>query len=270
MVAPLRRQKQDHIDGTFYAVLSAHTYTEHITTTMADEQTAEFFQPMPDEAAPEVPAEAPPADAPILMGPPSEEAPAFAAAPPEDAGFVGDVDATAAPPAEDAPIVLGAPAEDAFAAAPEDAGAEPIELPPAPVEEEALALPEEPVVPEEPTGPTPMSIWNDEWQVTLKDRKDAENAKKAEVLEQAKAEMEAFQAAREAKREARMKTNRSDEQEKLEAMEADLENDNSWQKVCKLVELSHEAGDDSADVKRMRDVMILLKNDEKAAAALSN
>lgn len=246
---------------------------------MADEQTAEFFQPMPDEAAPEVPTEVPPADAPILMGPPSEEAPAFAAAPPEDAGFVGDVDATAAPPAEDAPILLGAPAEDsapAFAAAPEDAGAEPIELPPAPVEEAipaadaAMMIPEDPVVPEEPTGPTPMSIWNDEWQVTLKDRKDAENAKKAEVLEQAKAEMEAFQAAREAKREARMKTNRSDEQEKLEAMEADLENDNSWQKVCKLVELSHEAGDDSADVKRMRDVMILLKNDEKAATALSN
>lgn len=239
---------------------------------MADEQTADFFQPMPDEAAPEFPAEAPPADAPILMGPPSEEAvaPAFAAAPPEDAGFVGDVDATAAPPAEGAPILLGAPAEDAapaFAAAPEDAGAEPIELPRAPVEEEAIP---EPVVPEEPTGPTPMSIWNDEWQVTLKDRKDAENAKKAEVLEQAKAEMEAFQAAREAKREARMKTNRSDEQEKLEAMEADLENDNSWQKVCKLVELSHEAGDDSADVKRMRDVMITLKNDEKAATALSN
>lgn len=239
---------------------------------MADEQTADFFQPMPDEAAPEVPAEAPPADAPILMGPPSEEAPAFAAAPPEDAGFVGDVDATAAPPAEGAPILLGAPAEDAapaFAAAPEDAGAEPIELPPAPVEE-AIPAAEEPVVPEEPTGPTPMSIWNDEWQVTLKDRKDAENAKKAEVLEQAKAEMETFQAAREAKREARMKTNRSDEQEKLEAMEADLENDNSWQKVVKLVELSHEAGDDSADVKRMRDVMILLKNDEKAATALSN
>jgi len=240
---------------------------------MADEQTADFFQPMPDEAAPEIPAEAPPADAPILMGaPPTEEgAPDFAAAPPEDAGFVGDVDATLAPPAADAAIVLEPPAEDAglgFAAAPEDAGAEPIELPPAPVEEDAMILPEP--VAEEPTGPTPMSIWNDEWQVTLKDRKDAENAAKAEALEKAKAEMETFQAAREAKREARMKTNRSDEQEKLEAMEADLENDNSWQKVCKLIELSHESGDDAADVKRMRDVMILLKNDEKAAAALSN
>mmetsp|Transcript_17373 Transcript_17373/g.49734 ORF Transcript_17373/g.49734 Transcript_17373/m.49734 type:complete len:248 (+) Transcript_17373:82-825(+) len=247
---------------------------------MADEQTADFFQPMPDEAAPEVPSEAPPADAPILMGPPPTDdgAPAFAAAPPEDAGFVGDVDATAAPPMMgDAVFVPEPSSEDAapaFAAAPEDAGAEPIELPPAtdeavPADDGAMILPE-PVVPEEPTGPTPMSIWNDEWQVTLKDRKDAENAKKAEALEQAKADLETFQAAREAKREARMKTNRSDEQEKLEALEADIENDNSWQKVCKLVELSHDSADSSADVKRMRDVMILLKNDEKAATTLSS
>ena len=251
------------------ATPSPLTYTP-TTATMADEQTGEFFQPMPDDAAPEVPAEAPPADAPILMGAPDDGAPDFAAAPPEDAGFVGDVDATAA----DAVFVPEPPVEDAapaFAAAPEDAGAEPIELPPAddeaaPADDGAMILP----VPEEPTGPTPMSIWNDEWQVTLKDRKDEENAKKAEMLEKAKADLETFQAAREAKREARMKTNRSDEQEKLEAMEADLENDNSWQKVVKLVELSHDSADDSADVKRMRDVMILLKNDEKAAAALSS
>ena len=97
MVELRRAAKNKTIDGG----TSARYYYQptlilnNITGTMADEQTAEFFQPMPDEAAPEVPAEAPPADAPILMGPPSEEAPAFAAAPPEDAGFVGDVDATA-------------------------------------------------------------------------------------------------------------------------------------------------------------------------------
>lgn len=243
---------------------------------MADEQTGEFFMP-PADAPPEVPAEAPPAVAPegeaILMGPPpTEAAPDFAApAPPEDAGFVGDIDATGF--GGDAVIVPQPPADDAaamgFAAAPEDAGAEPIELgPPVPVEEaEAEVLPEpEP----EPTGPTPMSLWNDAWQVTLKERKDEENAAKAKVIEQAQADLEAFQAAREAKREARMATNRSDEQEKLEALEADLENDNSWQKVCKLVELSHEGGESGADVKRMRDVMILLKNEPARADVLSN
>ena len=249
---------------------------------MADEQNVDFFQPA--EAAPEVPAEAPPADAPILMGPPPAEEPpmdfAAAPAPPEDAGFIGDVDATggagAAPAGEsgvmmqDAVFVPQPPAEEApmgFAAAPEDAGAEPIER----AAEDAdmgAALPEP--EPEVPAGPTPMSIWNDEWQVTLKDRKDAENAKKAEVLEQAKADIAAFQAAREAKREARMATNRSDEQEKLEALEADLENDNSWQKVCKLVDLSHDSVEGGADTKKMRDVMIMLKNEPSRATVLSN
>jgi hypothetical protein len=256
---------------------------------MADEQTGDFFQP-PAEAAPEVPAEAPPADAPILMGPPpteEQDAPDFAApAPPEDAGFIGDVDATGgAAPAEetgammmqDAVIVPEPPAEDAgaamgmgFAAAPEDAGAEPIELGAPPAEDDGMAAALGEPEPEEPTGPTPMSIWNDEWQVTLKDRKDAENSKKAEVLEQAKADLESFQAAREAKREARMATNRSDEQEKLEALEADLENDNSWQKVCKLVELSQDSVEGGADTKKMRDVMIFLKNEPSRATVLSN
>jgi hypothetical protein len=79
--------------------------------------------------------------------------------------------------------------------------------------------------------------------------------------------MEEFTAQREAKREAKMAANRADEQAKLEAIEADLENDNSWQRVCKMVELSHDS--ESADVKRMRDVMILLKNDTDKAAILA-
>merc|ERR1719271_450445 len=114
-------------------------------------------------------------------------------------------------------------------------------------------------------GPTPMSIWNDEWQISLKERKDEETAKKAEILKQAKIDLEKFQAAREVKRETRMANNRSDEQQKLEAIEADLENDNSWQKVCKLVELSGDSISEAADTKRMRDVMIQLKNEPSRA-----
>jgi len=185
----------------------------------------------------------------------------------------------AAPPAEDtddAPIVLGPPSDDPFAApdanygdfvhAPEDQtmpaylGDVNEAVPPA-EEEEAL----EPVS----TGPTPMQVWNEGWQALLLERKEEENSKKAEYLETAKNELAAFQAEREQKREAAMAKNREDEQVKLEAIEADLENDNSWQRVCKMVELSHDSTQKSQDVKRMRDVMILLKNEPAKAESLS-
>jgi hypothetical protein len=163
-----------------------------------------------------------------------EEAPvemdAFAAPP-------SDMDAFAAPPAEETPIILGAPADV-------------------------------PVTPIEPSDPSAMQKWNAEWQETLAERKTEEDAKKAEMVEQARLTMEKFQKDREAKREAKMAKNREDEQAKLEAIEADLENDNSWQKVSKMVELTHDGAEDSEDVKRMRDVLILLKNEPSRAEAV--
>ena len=79
----------------------------------------------------------PPADEPILMGPPPTE---------DDAVFVGDVDTTGGAVEDTAAVMVPAP---------EDAGAEPVED----------IIPE--AAPVEPTGPTPMSIWNDEWQISL-------------------------------------------------------------------------------------------------------
>uniref|UniRef100_A0A7S4HN92 Clathrin light chain n=1 Tax=Odontella aurita TaxID=265563 RepID=A0A7S4HN92_9STRA len=240
-----------------------------------DEQTSDFFNP-PSEDAPAPPADSepivlgapPPSDEPIFMGPPmTDDSPDFAAdfaappadfaAPRADSGFIGDVD-------EGSPAVLipEPPAEEtAFAIpAPETAGEEPVEgageLLPKPIEETK--------------EPSPMQKWNDEWQVTLKERKDNENAEKAEVVEQARADLENFQTERDTRREQRMSKNRTDEQEKLEAIEADLENDNSWQRVVKLVELTHDNVDDAADVARMRDVLIQLKNEPARATILTN
>merc|ERR1712226_716831 len=104
--------------------------------------------------------------------------------------------------------------------------------------------------PTEPAEPSPMQKWNEEWQETLKKRKEEENECKAKYLEEARVEMEKFNAERELKRQGKMTKNREDEQAKLEAIEADLENDNSWQRVCKLVELSHDSANDGEDVKR--------------------
>uniref|UniRef100_A0A7R9VTD9 Clathrin light chain n=1 Tax=Pseudictyota dubia TaxID=2749911 RepID=A0A7R9VTD9_9STRA len=240
-----------------------------------DDQTADFFNPPSEDAPAPPPAEGeaillgPPADdEPILMGPPPTEddaAPDFAA-PPADSGFIGDVDEGSPDANPPAVLVPEPPAEEtAFAAPPpETAGEEPFEAGAA-AEDSLLPEPE----PEE-KGPSPMQKWNDEWQVTLKERKDAENAAKAEAVEAARVELEKFQAERDARRETRMAKNRADEQDKLEAIEADLENDNSWQRVVKLVELTHDTVEGAADVHRMRDVMITLKNEPARATVLTN
>jgi hypothetical protein len=116
---------------------------------------------------------------------------------------------------------------------------------------------------------SPMAVWNNQWQITLKERKDEENMKKGEQVEKAEKQVSEFQAQREKRREARISKNRAEEQEKLEAIEADLENDNSWQRVVKMVELNQDAAEQSKDCSRMRDVLILLKNDPDRAAILA-
>ncbi|KAG7369665.1 clathrin light chain [Nitzschia inconspicua] len=219
----------------------------------------------------------------------------FAAPPADDAlpvgddggfTFLGDAGETA-PPADyvgdvqesDDMGFAGAPADDAFGAPPADD-----DFGMAPVEDAPIVLGPPPEAPEESPDAFasgadepaaveaivsvagPMQKWNEEWQLTLAARKDEENAKKAELLEAARVALEEFQKERELKREARMSKNREDEQAKLEAIEADLENDSSWQRVCKMVDLTHDGAEAGEDTKRMRDVFILLKNEQGLAA----
>jgi hypothetical protein len=170
-------------------------------------------------------------------------------------GFAGgeDIGFAAAPPSEDAPIIL--------------AGAAPPTLEEPDMDGMGVVTVED-AEPEDPAEPSPMQKWNADWQETLLVRKDGENTTKGEAVEAAQSSMENFNKEREQKRETKMAMNREDEQAKLEAIEADLENDNSWQRVCKMVELSHDGADDSEDTKRMRDVMILLKNEPSRAATV--
>jgi hypothetical protein len=170
----------------------------------------------------------------------------FASAPDDDDddGMMGFADAPIVlggppPPSEDAPIIMG--------------------LEPAADEEEAK--------PEEPKLASAMAKFNAEWQETLAQRKDEENDAKVEMEAAAKAFMDEFQAKREAKRDAKLARNREDEQAKLEDIEADLENDNNWQRVSKMVDLTQDGSiEDNEDTKRMRDVFILLKNEAGLAA----
>lgn len=199
---------------------------------MGDEQSGAFFQPMDDYEQ----------DGDVA---PTGE-------------YIGEIDA--APPAV---MVLEPPVEPIM---------EPVVL--APGVEEVAEEEEEVADAADMYGgnslePSPMTAWNNEWQVTLKERKDEENATKAAAVEAAEAQLATFQTEREVKRESRISKNRSDEQDKLEAIEADLENDNSWQRVVKMVELNQDASDGAQDCGRMRDVMIFLKNDSDRAAILA-
>lgn len=185
---------------------------------------------------------------------------------PAGSGDEADIAYDNAEPVGDAPILLGGPPDDAayVGDVTEDAAA----AQPSSNDEPVLMMPTDEAPPEEGQEPSPMQKWNAEWLETLKTRKEEENARKAELVEAARVDMENFHTEREQKRETKMAANRSDEQEKLEAIEADLENDNSWQRVCKMVELSHDNKADAEDVKRMRDIMILLKNEPTRATAL--
>lgn len=202
-------------------------------------------------------------DEPIVLGPPSDDPfgeggyQDFSAPPAGDFAGTGDF----ASPGDD----FGGSGDDAaYLGEVNEGGDAPIIL--GPSDDELL----EPAAEIVPTGPTPMQIWNDEWQELLKQRKDEENSRKAELIETARIALEEFQVEREQRREASMAKNREDEQAKLEAIEADLENDNSWQKVCKMIELSHDNSADSKDVKRMRDTLIYLKNEPAKASLLSS
>eukprot|EP00581_Thalassiosira_minuscula_P009836 CAMPEP_0183704082 /NCGR_PEP_ID=MMETSP0737-20130205/1548_1 /TAXON_ID=385413 /ORGANISM="Thalassiosira miniscula, Strain CCMP1093" /LENGTH=233 /DNA_ID=CAMNT_0025930897 /DNA_START=35 /DNA_END=736 /DNA_ORIENTATION=+ len=232
---------------------------------MADEQTADFFMPPADDAAAFA---APPADdpfaAPAGSGEEGQIGDVYYGAAPAAAG--GEADFFNPPPEQpegDAPIILGEPA--AYEAPPDFAAAPPGVEAASDDEEEAAPTGGELV----PAEPTPMAKWNEEWQQTLLQRKDDENATKAAQVEKAREEIAAFQAEREKRREARMAKNRSDEQDKLEAIEADLENDNSYQRVVKMIELNQDSSDSAVDTGRMKDVLVLLKNEPARAEALS-
>jgi len=114
---------------------------------------------------------------------------------------------------------------------------------------------------------SPMAKWNNEWQVILKERKDEENKKMAVDAEKARIELEEFEKERVTRIEGKHKKNRADEQDNLQSMKSDLANDNSWQKVVKMIDLTHD--EKASDCGRMRDILISLKNDTTRATALA-
>eukprot|EP00578_Thalassiosira_sp_NH16_P026518 CAMPEP_0181084808 /NCGR_PEP_ID=MMETSP1071-20121207/4891_1 /TAXON_ID=35127 /ORGANISM="Thalassiosira sp., Strain NH16" /LENGTH=241 /DNA_ID=CAMNT_0023166563 /DNA_START=60 /DNA_END=785 /DNA_ORIENTATION=+ len=240
---------------------------------MADEQTSDFFNPPADDSAAAF-------AAPPSGGDDSQIGDIYYGTAPDAQVGGGDFfnpppaddsanAAFAAPPAGDAPIILGDPSPYEAPAAAVAPGM--VEAVSDDEEEDMLAGADSSPVTMDlvPAEPTAMAKWNEEWQQTLLARKEEENAIKAASVEKAREDIAAFQAEREKRRESRMAKNRSDEQDKLEAIEADLENDNSWQRAVKMIELNQDSNEGAADTGRMKDVLVLLKNEPARADALS-
>mmetsp|Transcript_10200 Transcript_10200/g.13380 ORF Transcript_10200/g.13380 Transcript_10200/m.13380 type:complete len:205 (+) Transcript_10200:44-658(+) len=113
----------------------------------------------------------------------------------------------------------------------------------------------------EPEMRNALDDFNDQWEQELEQKKIEEDQKKMEMMEKAKQDLETFYQEKEKQTEARMSKNRNEEQVLLEQLEADLESDNSWERITKLVELQAEGGEGSVDVSRMRSLLIQLKNE---------
>ncbi|KAL3823111.1 hypothetical protein ACHAXA_006441 [Cyclostephanos tholiformis] len=208
-----------------------------------------YYGSMPD-SQPEGDFFNPPGDAPIVLGGESYDAPNYGDDDGDVMGFAGAASYDPPPPAPSSGgMVEDVVDDDDGAEASASAGMGGLQLVPAEL--------------------TPMAKWNEEWQATLLARKEEENAIKASHVEKAAEDVKAFLAEREKRREMRMAKNRSDEQEKLEAIEADLENDNSWQKVVKMIDLTQDSSEGAGDTSRMKDILVLLKNDPAKASALS-
>mmetsp|Transcript_20360 Transcript_20360/g.37979 ORF Transcript_20360/g.37979 Transcript_20360/m.37979 type:complete len:167 (+) Transcript_20360:54-554(+) len=130
-------------------------------------------------------------------------------------------------------------------------------MPPAPVTQEPEVM--APVVDDfqAPDEVSPQQAFNSQWQQELASRKNAEETAKQTAITQASADLAKFTEERDATRESKMSKNRSEEQVKLEALEADLESTNPWERVVKLVDLQIDEG----EVGRMRGILIQLKNE---------
>jgi hypothetical protein len=213
-----------------------------------------YYGSMPDDSQPEGDFFNPPGDAPIVLGGGGEsyDAPNYGDDDGDIMGFAGGASSYDAPPpaSSSGGMVEDVDDDDDDAnVASASAGMGGLQLVPA--------------------DPTPMAKWNEEWTATLLTRKEEENAIKAAHVDKAAEDIKAFLAEREKRREMRMAKNRSDEQDKLEAIEADLENDNSWQKVVKMIDLTQDSREGAEDTSRMKDILVLLKNDTAKASAMS-
>ena len=101
-----------------------------------------------------------------------------------------------------------------------------------------------------------------EWNMKFRERCEAKDKeameKKKEILKAARDELLAWNEERQKKLAAKAEMNRQEEEKLVEGNKEDMNCENPWERVAKLVELNAKR---EHDLERMKQVMIRMKND---------
>mmetsp|Transcript_42809 Transcript_42809/g.87496 ORF Transcript_42809/g.87496 Transcript_42809/m.87496 type:complete len:165 (+) Transcript_42809:75-569(+) len=144
-------------------------------------------------------------------------------------------------------------------------------LPPAVPEESAPAA-AVPVVEDEPAAvDDTLAKFNAEWEAKLAEKREAEFEMQKAARANAEEERAAWNTQRDIRLKAKKDSNRSEEQVLQEALESEVENSKTWERVSKLIDAGESADGKGSDTSRMRKLFIQLKSEPldvtRAAAA---
>lgn len=128
--------------------------------------------------------------------------------------------------------------------------------PPVPEAEDMYLMPE-------PDEDNALSVFNKQWMATLEEKRAAEFENEKEARAQAADDHATWINQRDIRLNAKKESNRSEEQEKLESVESEAENLQTWDRVAKLIDSGVEASEltTASDTSRMHKLFIQLKNE---------
>ncbi|KMS64675.1 hypothetical protein BVRB_017840, partial [Beta vulgaris subsp. vulgaris] len=105
-----------------------------------------------------------------------------------------------------------------------------------------------------------FSIWQAKRKAELEQKREEERKEKAELLEQAKADIQTFLKNRAESTEKKQSANRIAETEFRTDLESVMKNGTLWEQVAKLVDLKPKPGKEEQATSRMRSLLLQLKN----------
>jgi hypothetical protein len=128
--------------------------------------------------------------------------------------------------------------------------------PPVPDSDDMFSMP----APEEEDA---LTIFNKQWMASLEEKRAAEYENEKAARAQAAQDHSTWSEQRDFRLNTKKETNRSEEQEKLESVESESENLQTWDRVAKLIDSGVEASElaTTSDTSRMHKLFIHLKNE---------
>eukprot|EP00617_Octactis_speculum_P024708 CAMPEP_0185765330 /NCGR_PEP_ID=MMETSP1174-20130828/28806_1 /TAXON_ID=35687 /ORGANISM="Dictyocha speculum, Strain CCMP1381" /LENGTH=128 /DNA_ID=CAMNT_0028448393 /DNA_START=71 /DNA_END=457 /DNA_ORIENTATION=- len=117
------------------------------------------------------------------------------------------------------------------------------------------------VPPAETFDNSKLEEFNAKWDLDLQEKDDKEKLEKETMEAKARQEHADWNAERELKRDGRSTANREEEQVLCEQIEGEIESENPWERVFKLVDLQKEHTDGRSDVNRMKGIFRKMKNE---------